>query len=131
MSTPKIENVLILDIAMRKAICGHPNAGVDFVEAIVLVRNSPHLMSTNFYAQVSINQSKTVTAPGLRPWGSTAKPVGRGAQLAIKDQATVAPKSKAKAKRERQKRKLLEAQNAICKGGIRLRALEDAPGPAT
>jgi hypothetical protein len=52
------------------------------------------------------------------------------AQLAIEDRATVAPKTKAKAKRERQKRKLLDAQNAAGKGGKRLRALEDAPGPA-
>ena len=128
MSTPKIENVLILDIAMRKAICGHRNAGVDFVEAIELARNSPPVMSTNFYAHVSINPSRTVTAPGLLPGVSTAKPAGRGAQLAIEDRASVAPKSKAKAKRERQKRKLLEEQTAVGKGGKRLRALEGAPG---
>ena len=108
---------MILDIAMHKAICGHLNAAVDFVEAIALAKNSPYLMSTNFDAHVSINPSRTVTAPGLRPWGSAAKPAGKGAQLAIKDRATVAPKSKAKAKRERQKRKLLDAQNAAGKGG--------------
>ena len=34
LSTPKIENVLILDLAIRKSICGHLNAGVDFIEAI-------------------------------------------------------------------------------------------------
>ena len=91
MSTPKIEKMLIRDLAIRNAIRGHLKAGVDFVEAIALARNNPNLMATNFCAHVSINPSRTVTAPGLRPWGSTAKPAGKGAQLAIEDRASGPP----------------------------------------
>ena len=42
---------------MRKAICGHLKSGIDFVEDIELAKNSPHLMSTSFYAHISIDPS--------------------------------------------------------------------------
>ena len=90
LSTPKIENVLILDLAIRKAICGHLNAGVDFVEAIALARNNPNLMATNFYAHVSINPIKT--APGLRPWGLAAKPTEKGTSACHRGPGIDSPK---------------------------------------
>ena len=67
-SVPKIENVLMSDIAMHKAICGHLNTGIDFVEAIELARDSPHLMSTSLYAHVSIDPGRTTPPQGSDLW---------------------------------------------------------------
>ena len=92
VSTPTIDHVLALDLAIRKKVAESMNEGLDFKAALEKAKANDGMFQVDFLSCVAIDVStpacRAVTAPGVAPPASGKK---RGAQLALTDSHTPPP----------------------------------------